>query len=119
MRSRMQAQLDLTPEQIAKTAPIFDKAARELEKIRAETGQRVQQILAEADRELAPMVTAEQRARLQKIQPAGGDRKGPRHRGPRALERDASNPAVGSPRTSAPNMKQVLTTKARLTRMRP
>ena len=54
MRSRVQTELDLTPAQIEKTAPIFDHAASELEKIRAETGERVHQIMAESNRALAP-----------------------------------------------------------------
>lgn len=68
MRSRIQAELDLTPEQVAKTAPIFDRAASALEKIRAETGERVQQIIAEANRALAPELTDAQRARLEAME---------------------------------------------------
>lgn len=64
MRSRTQAELNLTPEQIAKTTPIFDRAADELEKIRAETGRRVQQVVAEAHRALAPDLTDAQRTKL-------------------------------------------------------
>jgi hypothetical protein len=64
MRSRVQAELKLTPVQIEKTAPIFDQAASELEKIRAETGERVHQVMAEANRALAPELTETQRARL-------------------------------------------------------
>ncbi len=88
MRTRLHSQLQLTPDQTAKAEPIVEKTARELENIRTETNQRVQQTLTEADRALAPVLTAEQRARLQKIR----ERKGPRH-GPRALDRDESNPA--------------------------
>jgi Spy/CpxP family protein refolding chaperone len=40
MRSRMQEELDLTPQQVEKTAPIFDHTASELEKIRSETSTR-------------------------------------------------------------------------------
>jgi Spy/CpxP family protein refolding chaperone len=68
MRHRMEARLDLTPEQMAKAAPILDQATRELEEIRQETGQRVHEILAEVDRELAPALTAEQRARLEAME---------------------------------------------------
>jgi len=85
MRSRMQAELDLTPDQITKTAPIFDRAASELEKIRADTGARVRQIIAEANRALAPELTDAQRAKLEAMeQRASSDRKlrnPPRHRG--------------------------------------
>jgi hypothetical protein len=84
MRSRLQAQLNLTPEQIAKTAPIFDHAVNELEKIRAETGERVQQVMAEANRALAPELTDAQRARLDALQrqprPSRGQWNTPRQR---------------------------------------
>ncbi len=87
MRSRMQARLDLTPEQIGKTVPIFDKTADELEKIRTETDQRVQQVMADADRELAPELTEAQRAKLEAMEkqhrPIRGQHKPPRHREPR------------------------------------
>ena len=67
MRSRMQTELDLTPEQVAKTAPIFDRTASELEKVRTETGARVRQIMAEANRALAPELTDAQRAKLEAL----------------------------------------------------
>ena len=67
MRSRAQAELNLTAEQIEKTTPIFDRAAGELEKIRAETGQRVQQVMAEANSALAPELTDAQRAQLEAL----------------------------------------------------
>ncbi len=87
MRSRMQTELNLTPEQIEKTAPIFDQAAGELEKIRAETGERVQQVMAEANRALAPELTDAQRARLGALEkqphPTRGPRNATRNRGQR------------------------------------
>ena len=70
MRNRMQAQLNLTPEQIAKTGPIFDKAARELEQLRTDTARRVHDIMAEANRDLAPALTAEQRSKLEEMEAA-------------------------------------------------
>jgi Spy/CpxP family protein refolding chaperone len=85
MRSRMEMELDLTPEQIDKTAPIFDHAASELEKIHAETGARVRQIIADANRALAPELTDAQRARLEAMEkrphPDRKLRDSPRHRG--------------------------------------
>jgi Spy/CpxP family protein refolding chaperone len=68
VRNRMQQRLELTPEQIKQTAPIFDKTARELEAIRAETGRRVHETLAASDRELAPVLTPAQRAKLAAMQ---------------------------------------------------
>ncbi len=67
IRNRMQSRLDLTPEQMQKTAPIFNQAAQEIEAIRAETGRRVHQILAGVDRDLAPELTDQQRAKLQEL----------------------------------------------------
>jgi uncharacterized membrane-anchored protein YhcB (DUF1043 family) len=88
LRSRMQTQLDLTPEQIEKTAPIFDQAAGELEKIRAETGQRVQQVMAEANRALAPELTDAQRVKLDALEkqpyPNRESRNAARHRAPQS-----------------------------------
>ncbi len=68
LRNRMQMRLDLTPEQIKKTAPIFDKAARELEQVRTDTARRVHAVMAEANHDLAPALTAEQRAKLEALE---------------------------------------------------
>lgn len=87
MRNRMQAQLELTPEQTARAAPIFDKAARELENIRKETGRHVHEILAEADRELAPELTAAQQAKLETIEKQRHSLRGPRNSVRRGNER--------------------------------
>jgi hypothetical protein len=65
MRSRVQTRLRLTPEQVAKAKPIFDKTAEAIGQIRKETAQRVHAVLAEAERELAPALTPDQRARLE------------------------------------------------------
>jgi Spy/CpxP family protein refolding chaperone len=86
MRGRMQAKLNLTPQQVEKTAPIFDRAASELEKVRAETGARVRQIMAEASRALGPELTDAQRARLDALgkRPRSGrkSRNAPHNRAP-------------------------------------
>jgi uncharacterized membrane-anchored protein YhcB (DUF1043 family) len=68
IRNRMQTRLALTPEQLAKTAPIFDKTARQIEDIRKETSRRVHETFAAADDELAPALTPEQRARLDALE---------------------------------------------------
>ena len=67
MRDRFRAQLNLTPEQVAKISPIMDKAAAQLEEIRRTTGRRVRETFAEAHREMATDLTQEQRAKLQEI----------------------------------------------------
>ncbi len=64
MRSRMETKLDLTPVQIEKAAPIFDRTATELEKIRTETGRRVREVMAEANQALRSELTEEQQAKL-------------------------------------------------------
>jgi len=68
MRDRLRAQLNLTPEQVAKISPIIDKAAAQLEEIRGTTGRRVHETIAEAHREMAADLTEEQRAKLQEIE---------------------------------------------------
>ena len=65
MRYRIQAQLDLTPAQIEKIGPIFDQAASELQKIRADSGARVRQVMTETEHALAPQLTPEQRKKLE------------------------------------------------------
>ncbi len=78
MRDRMQERLELSPEQLEKAGPIFEQAAKELEQIRAETGRRVQAVMTEANRALAPNLTDLQRAKLDafKKSPRGGHRPG-------------------------------------------
>lgn len=68
IRNRMQDRLDLTPEQMARAAPIFDKAARQLEAIRTETSQRVRATFTAADDELAPHLTPAQRTKLDALE---------------------------------------------------
>ncbi len=68
IRSRMKSRLDLTPEQMTKTAPIFDKTARQIEDIRKETNRRIHETFAAADDELAPALTPEQRAKLDALE---------------------------------------------------
>jgi Spy/CpxP family protein refolding chaperone len=75
MRNQIKAQLDLTPEQLAKIEPILDHATKELQDVRAETGAKVREVMAETNRALQPELTEPQRARLEKIQKAGRDRK--------------------------------------------
>ena len=68
MRNRLQRELDLTPEQMAKISPIIDKTATQLEQIRQETGQRVHGIISEAHRQMATNLTDEQRAKLKNLE---------------------------------------------------
>ena len=68
IRNRMKWRLNLTPEQMTKTAPIFDKTARQIQDIRKETSRRIHETFAAADDELAPTLTPEQRARLDALE---------------------------------------------------
>lgn len=103
LRDRVRGQLDLTPAQVAKIEPILDHASRQLQEIRAETGAKVRQVMSETNRALQPELTDAQRSRLEQIQQAGRERKGPRNaarrRGPRADEREATR-APDAPPTS-------------------
>jgi uncharacterized membrane-anchored protein YhcB (DUF1043 family) len=68
VQRRMQARLDLTPEQLQRTAPVFDATARKLEEIRTDTGKRVREAFTEGDRALAPQLTSEQRAKMETLE---------------------------------------------------
>ena len=68
MRNRLRAQLSLTDEQLTKITPIVEKAGAKLEEIRGDTGRRVRETIAEAHRDIAPILTPEQRQRLQQIE---------------------------------------------------
>jgi Spy/CpxP family protein refolding chaperone len=68
VKDELRAQLNLTPEQVAKISPIIDKMASQLRDIRRDTGQRVHQLMAEAHRQMAVNLTDEQRQKLQQIE---------------------------------------------------
>ncbi len=67
MRERIQHQLDLTPEQMALVDPILDKTAQRLQTIRAETGDRVAEVMEDSQREMASHLTPEQQAKLEEL----------------------------------------------------
>src|SRR6266567_6705654 len=68
MKERLRAELNLTPEQVAKISPIIDKTAEQLRDIRRDTARRVHETIAEAHRQMAANLTDEQRQKLQQIQ---------------------------------------------------
>jgi Spy/CpxP family protein refolding chaperone len=68
MKDRLRAELNLTPEQVAKISPIIDKAALQLREIRGETARHVHETIAEAHRQMAVNLTDEQRQKLQEIE---------------------------------------------------
>ena len=67
MREHLKAELDLTPEQVAKISPIVDKTAAQLEQIRRDTARRVRDTFAEAHRQMSADLTPEQQAKLEKM----------------------------------------------------
>ena len=68
MKNRLQRQLRLTDEQLAKISPIIEKTGAQLEQIRGDTGRRVRETIAEAHREIAPLLTPEQQQRLKEME---------------------------------------------------
>ena len=68
MKERLRAELSLTPDQINKISPLVDKMAGQLEQIRMETGRRVHETFMESHREMAAILTDEQRHKLQQLE---------------------------------------------------
>lgn len=67
MREHLKAELDLTPDQVAKISPIVDQTAAQLEQIRRDTARRVRDTFAEAHRQISADLTPEQQAKLEKM----------------------------------------------------
>ena len=68
MKERLRAELNLTPEQLAKISPIIDKTTAQLRDIRRDTGRRVHEIIADAHQQMATQLTDEQREKLNQIE---------------------------------------------------
>src|SRR5205807_4802994 len=68
MKTRLQWQLRLADEQMTKISPIIEKTGAQLEQIRGDTGRRVRDTIAEAHREIAPILTPEQQQRLKEVE---------------------------------------------------
>ena len=68
MRHRLQWQLRLTDDEMTKISPIIEKTGAKLEEIRGDTGRRVRETIAEAHREIAPLLTPEQQQRLKQME---------------------------------------------------
>lgn len=100
MRNRLQRQLHLTDDQLAKITPITEKAGAQLEDIRSQTGQRVRETISEAHREILPILTSEQAERLKGMQAQHRNwmqrRRGRWRRG----EESATPEVIGSPSPS-------------------
>jgi len=72
MKNRLRWQLRLTDEQMAKISPIIDQTGTKLEQIRGDTGRKVRDTIAEAHREIAPLLTPEQQERLKQMEDRQG-----------------------------------------------
>ena len=68
MREHLRRSLSLTPEQETKVAPIVEATTAKLEAIRVETAERVRTIMEQSKKELAPLLTPEQQAKLDKLE---------------------------------------------------
>jgi Spy/CpxP family protein refolding chaperone len=68
MKERLRAELNLTPEQLAKISPIIDKTTAQLRDIRRDTGRRVHEIITDAHQQMAAQLTDEQRQKLTQIE---------------------------------------------------
>jgi hypothetical protein len=67
MKERLQMELKLTPEQMSEISPIVERAAKQLEQIRTETGRRVHQTFMDSHQEIATHLTEEQRKKLEEM----------------------------------------------------
>lgn len=67
MREHLRHELRLTPEQFGKIAPVIDRSAEQLELIRRETSSRVAATMEASSREIVPLLTSEQRERLDRM----------------------------------------------------
>ena len=68
MKERLRAELNLTPEQLAKISPIIDKTTTQLREVRRDTARRVHEIVADAHHQMAAQLTDEQRQKLAQIE---------------------------------------------------
>ncbi len=67
MGQHLRSELGLTPDQFEKLSPIVNQTASNLETIRSETARRVRQTMVESRRQMTPLLTAEQQAKLAAI----------------------------------------------------
>ncbi len=68
MKERLRTELNLTPEQVGKISPIIEKTTLQLRDIRQDTARRVNETIADAHKQMATILTDEQRQKLQQIQ---------------------------------------------------
>jgi Spy/CpxP family protein refolding chaperone len=82
MKERMRAELDLTPDQVARISPILDKTANQLQQIRNDTGRRVHQTIIESHQQISAILTEDQKKKLQQMEMRHRRWLGFHHRGP-------------------------------------
>ncbi|MFL6527841.1 MAG: hypothetical protein ACJ8LI_06575 [Chthoniobacterales bacterium] len=68
MAEHLRRELKLTDEQFAKIRPLVERSEDQLEKIREETNQRVHETMRQGHSEISPILTPEQRAKLQEME---------------------------------------------------
>jgi len=68
MREHLRRTLGLTAEQEKKIGPIVDATSAKLETIRVETAERVRTVMEDSKKEVAPLLTAEQQTKLDKLE---------------------------------------------------
>ena len=67
MREHLKRELKLTPEQFDKVGPVIDKMSGQLEAIRDDTTTRVAEAMSDSHREIAPLLSQEQREKLEEL----------------------------------------------------
>jgi Spy/CpxP family protein refolding chaperone len=87
MAERLKRELNLTPDQVEKISPMLDKTSTQIESIRTETAQRVHETMAQAHREIATVLTDEQREKLKQMHR--------QRRGMRAIHSPSPSPEDG------------------------
>ena len=68
MKERMRKELKLTPDKMQKISPIIDRTASQLQKARDQTMQSVHGIFSQSHREMEPLLTPEQRVKLEQME---------------------------------------------------
>jgi Spy/CpxP family protein refolding chaperone len=68
MKERMRVELRLSPEQMQKISPIIDHAASQLKTTRDQTMRSVHEILSQTHHEMQPLLTPEQRIKLEEME---------------------------------------------------
>ena len=68
MKERLRVELKLTPDQMQKISPIVDRAASQLKMTREQTMRSVHEIFTETHHEMQPLLTPEQRIKLEEME---------------------------------------------------